>query len=689
MKRLFLFFLLLLFCGFALPAQAVTRYVAKSGQGGSDSNTCTQAQSIDTPKLTIVAGLACTQPGDRLQIREGTYAEFIKTSTQTIPSGSNWNDAPIIERYQNEVVTIRPNGTPYAIVEILGTHDYMIFQGLVFDAVNVSNYHFNLGGTGGRIRLANNEMKNSPRSSILVGKDSNFNEILDNYVHDGGTVLTGTSCCGYGIYLQGSDNLVRGNRFEFHTGYGIHNYNGHTGSSSNRNKMIRNRVKNNATDSGATQSAGIMIGSGTENKAEYNVVIGHPFGIMVAQNGATNNEVNNNTVYGATIAGVLVKAGMVGTKVRNNLLYNNVYTTNNGVRVDGGSVVTQTNNRTSNPNYKDAAGGDFTLLAGSLAIDAGTAIAGYNHNGNALDQGAYETIGACTGAVLDTASDNTMTVSCQNNRFPPLLPSGSGCSGFSTRRDGIGNQVTSCVRTGDGQFTLTLQDAILGGQSVDFSYAPGNVVDSSGGVVNLLPAQPLHSITNQNASNPIGTGLVATLTQTGCIAEGYGGEENAPDYTLSSGTSIAVPPGQCVRVRCGISNTVASYGQSGYSLYADRNNDGAFVVVENGPCANGLCYPDTTQMPPELLAGTTTERLNGPNTFRPGGVILNKFEIPNITLALNEETEQVSPLCIGASVPVGDTFRVRWRTAGGVVLNGGYTDFTIVVGGYTTRLGAR
>ena len=53
-------------------AHGSTYYVAKTGQ---DGNTCAQAQSRSTPKLTIKAGLACLAGGDTLIIKAGTYTE--------------------------------------------------------------------------------------------------------------------------------------------------------------------------------------------------------------------------------------------------------------------------------------------------------------------------------------------------------------------------------------------------------------------------------------------------------------------------------------------------------------------------------------------------------------------------------------------------------------------------------------
>src|SRR5437667_6769750 len=63
-------------------AHGATYYVAKTG---SDSNSCSRAQSQSTPKLTINAGAGCLNAGDTLIIKTGTYNEAL---LNVIPSGT-------------------------------------------------------------------------------------------------------------------------------------------------------------------------------------------------------------------------------------------------------------------------------------------------------------------------------------------------------------------------------------------------------------------------------------------------------------------------------------------------------------------------------------------------------------------------------------------------------------------------
>lgn len=651
---LFLFWVL----GFTTPVFAVTRYVAKTG---SDSNTCAQSTVVGTAKLTIAAGLACMAAGDILQIRAGTYDEIIKTSSQTIAAGTA--SSPVtIQGYPGDAKPIiMPTGSPYAVVEMLGsTHKYIVFDGIIFDATNVTNYSVNAGGTAGYNTWINCEMRNSDRSSILVGKDSNFNKFINNYIHNGGSALTGASCCGYGIYVQGSDNLIEGNIVTEHTGYGIHNYSGFT-NGTHRNKIRKNHVYGNTTDSAASGSAGILIGSGDGNVAEYNLVEGHPYGIMVGYNAAINSKVYNNTVNGATTAAIHVRSSSSATTIQNNLLYSNPI----GVQLASGASATQITNRTTNPNYIDTASNNYGLQAGSAAINAGTAITSHPYNGSAPDQGAHETF-TCTSVLPDTAGDNTIVITCENNLAPPLLPA-TGCLGFSAKKNDVANAITNCSRTADNQITLTLTNSYINTDVAKWSYvtASGNITDSMkiGGTLN----QRLNAVTDQIPTNQIGISAPVLTQVSGRFS--VGGTEAAADRKLQNNTELAVPPKACFNYRVCISNTIASFGESGYTLRAQKNGAGGYLAISNGPTPlTGISFIEGTGRFSYLLPGPTTEQLNCSNTFVPGGAVLSASEVPNIILAVGEETELIFGLCVGENNADNDYFDLRVYSAGGIPL---------------------
>src|SRR6266496_3905469 len=79
---------------------------------GNDNNSCDAARDINTPKRNLMGtdgGIACMQtPGDKLLIREGTYAESINnyTAPYSLPSGTDWDNAFTVAAYPGETVII-------------------------------------------------------------------------------------------------------------------------------------------------------------------------------------------------------------------------------------------------------------------------------------------------------------------------------------------------------------------------------------------------------------------------------------------------------------------------------------------------------------------------------------------------------------------------------------------------------
>src|SRR5262249_32596853 len=96
------------FAMFPVLAHAATYYVAKTG---SDTNSCSSAQSQSTPKLTINAGAGCLSSGDTLIVKAGVYAEVLNIPYGTsVPDGTPGN--PTILRSETPLgAIIRPINT--------------------------------------------------------------------------------------------------------------------------------------------------------------------------------------------------------------------------------------------------------------------------------------------------------------------------------------------------------------------------------------------------------------------------------------------------------------------------------------------------------------------------------------------------------------------------------------------------
>jgi parallel beta-helix repeat protein len=389
-------------------ANAATYYVAKTG---SDSKSCTSAQATSSPKLTIKSGLNCLKAGDTLSIRAGTYNEVINSQSQTVPPGTSWDSPVTITAYSGETVTLRPS-SGYAAIQVVGNDSkYIIFNRLIIDGINTSDFAVSLDGLNqsgaGYIRFTNCEIRNAPRSGVLTGRKSNFNKFIDCNIHD-----NGREHVSYGVYIQSSNNLIEGGKIHHNSGYGVHVYNGHEGQRANDNIVRRTRAYNNSTRE--PDQAGILIGSGDGNMAYNNIAYGQRVGIMVGFNGSTNSKVYNNTVYNNSFYGIHIRASSSSAIVKNNITYSN----GTNIQNYAGSKTIQSKNLTTNPSFTNASEGNFTLRSGSEAINAGTTLSQVSDDfkgtprpqGGSFDIGAYEYGASQTASSLSAPTNLQLVV---------------------------------------------------------------------------------------------------------------------------------------------------------------------------------------------------------------------------------------------------------------------------------------
>jgi parallel beta-helix repeat protein len=305
-------------------------YVAKTG---SDSNSCAQAQSQSTPKLTINGGLSCLTSGDTLLIRGGTYVEFIDTwGGSNLPSGSSWSSPTTIAAYPRdcsrgtlygpgascEVVRIMPSssGVTAHPLGIKGPIGYIIFDGLIFDGANTDATHLvrydaqNDTDTPHHTRIINSELVNSKCIGIL--SSGNNHEWLHNNIHNNGGYFDpkyAPQGC-HGFYVPSANNLIDTNNIWAHTGWGVHIYAG----SANNNVVRNNYVHDN-------ERVGILLGSGTGSAAYNNIVVRNNLGFQL-DFGITNPLVYNNTVVG-NVGCIGAGGNSRGAIIKNNICWQN------------------------------------------------------------------------------------------------------------------------------------------------------------------------------------------------------------------------------------------------------------------------------------------------------------------------------------------------------------------------------
>jgi len=372
----------------ALSASSVLQSTGKIyfvATNGDNSNAGTQS----SPFRTIRKGVSILAPSDTLHIRGGTYTEGLNSNFDTIPSGTSWANAVTISAYNGEIVTMKPSGGGSVIVLNNG-HKYIIFDGITIDAMSVTNFGIALSNGVTFIRVQNGVVKNAPLTGVMTTHTAN--RVHDHEFINLEVFNNGTTRLDHGFYIAGDDTLIEDCLIHDNAGYGVHVYNGGGGSqSADRNIVRRNKIYNNNLSLGG--SFGVIIGSGDANIVYNNIIWGNQNGIQVNLQGASNSKVYNNTVYGNDSRGIFIGGQSKDAIIKNNIVFNNpIAIEDNGVN----TILSK--NLTTDPLFADASTADFSIVAGSPAIDVGVTLVEVSSDfdgvlrpqGSGYDIGAYE-----------------------------------------------------------------------------------------------------------------------------------------------------------------------------------------------------------------------------------------------------------------------------------------------------------
>jgi len=365
-------------------------YVATTG---SDANPGTDV----LPFRTIAHGVSVLAPGDTLTILSGTYAESLPDN---IPAGTSWSAPVTVAAAPGHTVTLKPNPGAKFVLHFQGPQQYIVIDGLILDATNVTydavkiTGGLDASGPAHHIRLIRCEVKNAVNPAlltqgILVTDFAEWNEFINLNVHHNGTTWKD-----HGLYIATSHNLVEKSTVHHNAGYGIHVYSSDPIAEPANNNVIRqNQVYDNNQSQG--YGAGIILSSGDSNIAYNNLIWGslHYVGLQIDYT-ASNSMAYNNTIYNNQ-SGIDIGRGSANAVIQNNLVYSNGASNyaNQGV-----GTVADHNLIGTNPLFVNAAGGDFHLQPGSPGIDAGitldtvtTDIAGTSRpKGGSYNIGAFQ-----------------------------------------------------------------------------------------------------------------------------------------------------------------------------------------------------------------------------------------------------------------------------------------------------------
>jgi parallel beta-helix repeat protein len=383
---------------FSQYAPGATYYVSPNG---NDLN----PGSLSSPFLTIKKGVSGLKPADILYLRAGVYTDIIDTNNFNFPSGTSWSNAINVFAYPGEKVAWRPVNI-YSIINFARqTDQYIIFDGISFDAINSAETAISITQGAHHIRFQNCEIMNAYKSGVYIlygnnnGLPSNYHEFINCDIHNNGRYnYTGGPAqlpgfgAGHGLYITTQHNIFRGNKVHHNGNWGLHvYYGGYPAKPTGSNLMEGNRVYNNGQDItryGHTCCGGIIHTSGDGNMAYNNIVYNNVIGILIDSTGS-NSKVFNNTIYNNSLSIQAVTGG--SGEIKNNISY----PSGNSIATSG---FTASNNLLTNPGFVNASAFDLRLVPTSPAIDKGISLSAITKDfagtsrpqGLGYDIGAYE-----------------------------------------------------------------------------------------------------------------------------------------------------------------------------------------------------------------------------------------------------------------------------------------------------------
>jgi len=632
-------------------AQATTWYVGKA-TGDSDSNSCASAQSDSngSRKRTIAGGLSCVGTGAGqgaghiVDVRVGTYVEGIDTTT--FPTGTSWSTPFTLRGHAGETVTWANSGELNLRI-IQSGNMFSIVKGFVFDGQNLSTTvgQITLGneltpGTGANFfRLDGNTIINTHITAIYISHTVQNSEIVNNTIHSGEFYCLVSACGGggayaYGIYMNGSNDLIEHNEFYDLPSYSIHIYSG-WGSPSN-NIVRFNKIHDFGSfyagtgaspaggDPGATAILAYHSG-GTNNQIYGNIIYNGTS--CIAMNMDAGKVYNNTCSRMTGTAGGLGGIGLLGdTLVKNNIISNisggAVLFNFAGGGIPGGvtanlcpSAGTGCSVVSNNPAaiFVNPATFNFHLLQTSPANDVGVNLGSpYNidYDGQARpgsaawDLGAYEYQSGVTITVAITGSNLGCSLANCVVTGNSIVLSGTttavtaGAVTFSTDRGSSGSAIWTpatppsgwttnpiALKVGLNHITITSTDATsnIGTAALTVTYAPTFPGNS------LVGAWGFETGSGTTATDSSGNGNNGILTNgpawTGTSGGRYGNaitfdgindsivvaDANSLDITQSWTISAWVKPASTQTVFKAILHKNGDTNSAPYELYASTS----------------------------------------------------------------------------------------------------------------------
>lgn len=360
------------------PATSNPVYVAKTG---SDANSCGDAESQSTPKLTLASACQCmTIPGKTMYIKAGTYTESLDTGVCAITGGSgpSYTNATTIASFANDAVTIKSAAGYGTALFLRASESYIIFKG---SAANRLNFDGD-GGAGNtialypgthHIRFEYIEAKNADLYEVLYSQSANNIEIYDSLFHDGaldGIAIDGTSS---GWIIQRVSSYSNGG-----VGISAPTYSGtHSGTLIGESRIYSN-IGN-----------GVEFGANTGAVLWNNLIYNNTGMGVLLKNNSSGTQLYNSNISGNTGEEFRCNTGATSIQLTNNIIWPHALTDN--------CTATKLTNQTSDPLFvsfpsnQQLQDGSTAINTGTTLLNVTTDIAGtHRPQGINYDKGAYE-----------------------------------------------------------------------------------------------------------------------------------------------------------------------------------------------------------------------------------------------------------------------------------------------------------
>jgi len=505
-------------------ASAATYYI--DAVNGIDGRTCKDAKTDTMARKSFREGIKCLAGGDTLRVKPGTYTDFgigdQNIQNSHIPNGLGESQNTIIEAFD-------PKNRPWLIPSLDNTGErrnfifnffssqhgedsYITIDGINMKGTNVQFHIVKVSGTSHHITLKNFEVTDTTVSAVqFFGTGNN---VIDNMnCHDIAEIPDPGFAASHCVYIGSPNNIVQnslmgpindplgnnpsprciqmasfpqppfsgsGNIFRNNICHGTD-----TGFMSNRNTggKIYNNIFYNI-DQWAIHAFRGTGGTEIYNNTIYNIgnVATGPLdgtnqgAIIFGGNNCKNIEIRNNIIHTVdndaspgSGNGIAHTAGSACDDVRilNNIIWD---TSGSAIKTSGATNVIKSGNLLVDPLLVDPANQDFSLQAGSPALEAGAC------PDNPFCTGTVGNKDSPTPPMLSfTASQtsiilgNSATLSWSSSDATSCTASG----GWSGTKALSGSQLVSPTQTttytltctGDGSATKSLTISVLASQT--------------------------------------------------------------------------------------------------------------------------------------------------------------------------------------------------------------------------------